>query len=103
MPTPSSVTLVSTMPSTVLTATVILVPSPNVAEDHQARNAEALVSRKAAIMIPDHLAREQLVDRMLKLIRDENHKEELSKNIKQLGISDASERIAGEVIKIIKR
>jgi len=82
---------------------VILVPSPNVAEDHQARNAEALVSRKAAIMIPDHLAREQLVDRMLKLIRDENHKEELSKNIKQLGISDASERIAGEVIKIIKR
>ncbi|MFO7935813.1 MAG: undecaprenyldiphospho-muramoylpentapeptide beta-N-acetylglucosaminyltransferase [Bacteroidales bacterium] len=82
---------------------VILVPSPNVAEDHQTRNAEALVSRHAAIMVTDRLAREELVDRMIELIRDEEQKNELVKNIRQLGISDASQRIADEVIKIIKK
>ncbi|MCK5134773.1 MAG: undecaprenyldiphospho-muramoylpentapeptide beta-N-acetylglucosaminyltransferase [Bacteroidales bacterium] len=80
---------------------VILVPSPNVAEDHQIRNAEALVSRKAAMLVPDNLAREHLVDKILKLMEDEDLKKELSKNIKQLGISDASQRIAAEVIKIM--
>ncbi len=80
---------------------VILVPSPNVAEDHQTRNAEALVSRKAAFLMPDNLAREHLVDKMLNLMGDENQKKELSKNIVQLGISDASQRIAAEVINIM--
>jgi len=80
---------------------VILVPSPNVAEDHQTRNADALVARKAAIMVPDNLAREHLMDKMLKLMGDEEQKKELSKNIVQLGISDASQRIAAEVIKIV--
>jgi UDP-N-acetylglucosamine--N-acetylmuramyl-(pentapeptide) pyrophosphoryl-undecaprenol N-acetylglucosamine transferase len=82
---------------------VILVPSPNVAEDHQTRNAEALVSKKAALMIPDDQAREQLVDQMLKLMEDGPLKQEISKNIKQLGIADASQRIADEVMKIIER
>jgi UDP-N-acetylglucosamine--N-acetylmuramyl-(pentapeptide) pyrophosphoryl-undecaprenol N-acetylglucosamine transferase len=81
---------------------VILVPSPNVAEDHQARNAEALVSRNAAIMIPDREAIEKLVDTMLDLLGDENRQQQLSNNIKQLGITDAAERIAAEVIKLIE-
>jgi UDP-N-acetylglucosamine--N-acetylmuramyl-(pentapeptide) pyrophosphoryl-undecaprenol N-acetylglucosamine transferase len=81
---------------------VILVPSPNVAEDHQTRNAEALVSKKAAVLIPDHLAAEHLVDKMLKLIGDEGDTKELSKNIKALGISDAAQRIAEEVYKTVE-
>jgi UDP-N-acetylglucosamine--N-acetylmuramyl-(pentapeptide) pyrophosphoryl-undecaprenol N-acetylglucosamine transferase len=80
---------------------VILVPSPNVAEDHQTRNAEALISRNAAVMVPDHQARELLVDKMLKLMENTALREELSTNIKQLGIPDASERIAVEIKKIL--
>ena len=81
---------------------VILVPSPNVAEDHQTRNAEALVSRNAAVMIPDREAKEKLVDTMLDLMGDENRQQQLSDNIKPLGITDASERIAAEVTKLIE-
>jgi len=76
---------------------VILVPSPNVAEDHQTHNAKSLVSKDAALMIPDVDAREQLVDRMLSLMENRAEQENLSKNIKQLGIVDASQRIAAEV------
>ena len=80
---------------------VILVPSPNVAEDHQTRNAEALVSRKAAMMVTDQLAREELVEKMLKLMGSGEQQKELSSNIKQLGIADASQRIATEILKIM--
>ncbi len=80
---------------------VILVPSPNVAEDHQTKNAEVLVSKKAAIMVPDSQAQEHLVERMLELMDDDDHKKELSKNIKLLGIPDASQQIAAEVLKLV--
>jgi UDP-N-acetylglucosamine--N-acetylmuramyl-(pentapeptide) pyrophosphoryl-undecaprenol N-acetylglucosamine transferase len=81
---------------------VILVPSPNVAEDHQTHNAEALVGKTAALMVRDAEAAEQLVDRMLGLMDDDKIKEEISTNIRQLGIPDASQRIAAEVLKILK-
>ena len=74
----------------------ILVPSPNVAEDHQTHNAEALVSGSAALMVRDADAEKQLVDRMLRLMENRAEQELLSKNIKQLGIPDASQRIAAE-------
>ncbi len=76
---------------------VILVPSPNVAEDHQTHNAKSLVNSSAALMIPDVDAREHLLDRMLSLMENRTEQEKLSKNIKQLGIADASQRIAAEV------
>ncbi|MDF1574992.1 MAG: undecaprenyldiphospho-muramoylpentapeptide beta-N-acetylglucosaminyltransferase [Bacteroidales bacterium] len=79
----------------------ILVPSPNVAEDHQTHNAEALVSRNAALMVADAEAGEKLVDCLLRLMEDEEEKENLSNNIKVLGIADASQRIAAEVQKIL--
>jgi UDP-N-acetylglucosamine--N-acetylmuramyl-(pentapeptide) pyrophosphoryl-undecaprenol N-acetylglucosamine transferase len=82
---------------------VILVPSPNVAEDHQTRNAEALVEKKAARLVPDNQAVERLVDEMLGLLENEEEQKVLSDHIKQLGISDASERIASEVFKIVKQ
>jgi UDP-N-acetylglucosamine--N-acetylmuramyl-(pentapeptide) pyrophosphoryl-undecaprenol N-acetylglucosamine transferase len=81
---------------------VILVPSPNVAEDHQTHNAEALVSKSAALMIADKEAEEQLVDRMLGLMDDGMLKKDLGTNIRQLGIPDSSQRIAGEVFKILE-
>lgn len=80
---------------------VILVPSPNVAEDHQTRNAEALVSKGAALMVPDSQAREQLVDMMLELMDNRQQQKEMSENIKRLGIADASQRIAAEVLKLM--
>lgn len=82
---------------------VILVPSPNVAEDHQTRNAEALVERKAAAMVPDSRAVEDLVEKMLGLLENFEKQKELSDHIKQLGIADASERIASEVFKIVRQ
>jgi UDP-N-acetylglucosamine--N-acetylmuramyl-(pentapeptide) pyrophosphoryl-undecaprenol N-acetylglucosamine transferase len=81
---------------------VILVPSPNVAEDHQTKNAEALSSHGAAVMIPDRDAEKVLVDTMLDLLKDEKKQQELSGNIKKLGITDAAGRIATELTKLIK-
>ena len=80
---------------------VILVPSPNVAEDHQTSNAMALVSQKAAILVPDNLAEEHLVDKIIMLIENQDQRDELAKNIRQLGISDSAERIAKEIFNLI--
>jgi len=80
---------------------VILVPSPNVAEDHQTRNASALVERQAALMVPDKEAPEKLVDVMLQLLENREQQRELSQQIKMLGIADASRRIATEVLKLV--
>ncbi|MCP4314090.1 MAG: undecaprenyldiphospho-muramoylpentapeptide beta-N-acetylglucosaminyltransferase [Bacteroidetes bacterium] len=81
---------------------VILVPSPNVAEDHQTKNAEALSGQNAAVMIPDQEAEAGLVDAMLELLGDDGRQQELSENIKQLGITNAAERIAAEVTKLME-
>jgi len=80
---------------------VILVPSPNVAEDHQTKNALALVQKEAAVMIQDKDAVEQLVDRALKLIHTENELTQLSKNILQMAEKDSADRIAVEVMTLI--
>ena len=80
----------------------ILVPSPNVAEDHQTSNARSLVEKEAALMVPDARAEEELLDRMLELSENPGKREKLSKNIAQLGMPDASRRIASEVLKILE-
>ncbi len=82
---------------------VILVPSPNVAEDHQTRNAEALVRKHAAILVTDARAGEQLVDTMLGLVENSVQQAQLSEHIKQLGIPDASRRIADEILKLLEK
>jgi len=81
---------------------VIFIPSPNVAEDHQTKNAEALVSRDAAIMVKDNVAKEQMIDVALALMTDENRKTKLSKNIKAMGRPEADKDIANEIFKLIK-
>lgn len=80
---------------------VILVPSPNVSEDHQTKNAQALADKDAAILIPDAKAPEILFDRALMLVRNEPELTSLSKNIIQLAQHDSAKRIADEIEKIV--
>ena len=81
---------------------VILVPSPNVAEDHQTKNAMALVTKNAAILVKDVEAESILVDQTLQLLKNQNQCNELSENIKKLGIADAPDRILKEIEKLVK-
>ncbi|MFT3754259.1 MAG: undecaprenyldiphospho-muramoylpentapeptide beta-N-acetylglucosaminyltransferase [Paludibacter sp.] len=81
---------------------VILVPSPNVAEDHQTQNAMALVRKDAAVMIRDVDAKEQLVAKTLELIDNEVELNKLSENILKLAQKDSADRIADEILKLIK-
>ena len=79
----------------------ILVPSPNVAEDHQTKNALALANRDAAIMVRDVDAASQLVDTMLATVADDAKIAALGNNVSQMALRDAAERIVDEVEKII--
>lgn len=81
----------------------ILVPSPNVAEDHQTHNAIALVDKNAALMIADKDAESSLVDTALKLIASDSQRSQLCKNILTLARPDAAHTIACEVIKLKKK
>jgi UDP-N-acetylglucosamine--N-acetylmuramyl-(pentapeptide) pyrophosphoryl-undecaprenol N-acetylglucosamine transferase len=82
---------------------VILVPSPNVAEDHQTRNARALSDMGAAILIPDRQAASSLADETLNLISDADKRNQLSENISKLAERNADIRIAEEVFKLAER
>ena len=82
---------------------VILVPSPNVAEDHQTKNALALVNRDAAVMIRDADAEKSLVPKALELINNNPALEQFSKNIAQLAQRNSADRIVDEVFKIIEQ
>lgn len=81
---------------------LILVPSPNVAEDHQTKNAMALVNDAAAILITDKESRVKLVPKILDLVSKEEEQKTLSENIKKKGILNADERIV-DVIKQISK
>lgn len=81
---------------------VILVPSPNVAEDHQTKNALTVSEQGAAILVRDDQAVEKLVNEALGLIKDENRKKSLSENIRRLAERDTDIRIAREVLKLIR-
>ena len=81
----------------------ILVPSPNVAEDHQTKNALALSTRDAAILVPDAEASAQLVDTMLATVADGEKIATLSGNVLQMALRDAAEHIVDEVEKIIEK
>ncbi|MGB4293975.1 MAG: undecaprenyldiphospho-muramoylpentapeptide beta-N-acetylglucosaminyltransferase [Bacteroidales bacterium] len=82
---------------------VILVPSPNVAEDHQTRNAMALAEKEAAVIVRDSEVNQKLIDEVLSLADDIGKRNKLSENIRKLAMADADLRIAEEVIKLIDR
>lgn len=79
---------------------VILVPSPNVAEDHQTKNALALVQKNAALYVPDTEARRSLLPLAINTVADHEKLESLSRNIIQLARPNAASDIADEVIKL---
>ncbi len=79
----------------------ILVPSPNVAEDHQTKNALALVNRDAAVMVTDADAVETLVPTMLDTVGNSDLLASLSANVEKMALRDAAEHIVDEVEKII--
>ncbi len=81
---------------------VILVPSPNVSEDHQTQNALALASKDAALMIRDVDAPKQLIPVALDLIKNEEKLKVLAENIEKLAQYDSANRIADEIIALIK-
>lgn len=81
----------------------ILVPSPNVAEDHQTHNAMALVNKQAAVLVKDKEAKDSLISTALSLMQDNAQLEELHKNILKLALPDSARLIAEEVMKLAKR
>ncbi|GAA4135895.1 undecaprenyldiphospho-muramoylpentapeptide beta-N-acetylglucosaminyltransferase [Sphingobacterium kyonggiense] len=82
---------------------VILVPSPNVSDDHQTKNALALVKKDAAIMVKDTEARGALVKEIIALMQDSAKQAQLGEEIKKLALPDADEVIANEVLELIKK
>ncbi|TAE05087.1 MAG: undecaprenyldiphospho-muramoylpentapeptide beta-N-acetylglucosaminyltransferase [Bacteroidetes bacterium] len=80
----------------------IFVPYPFAAEDHQTKNAEALVGKQAGICIKDSEAREQLLPAILNLAKDGNLQKTLSENMKPFAKPQATRQIAEEVLKLVK-
>ena len=82
---------------------VILVPSPNVAEDHQTKNALSLVNKNAALYVKDADAATQLVDLAMRTVADDDRLHSLSEHIARLALPDSADRIAKEVLKLIQQ
>ena len=80
---------------------VLFVPYPFAAEDHQTVNAMQLVNKNAALMVKDNEVMQKLVFMAIELSMDEGKQKELKKNIAPLGVTDADERIAVEILKVI--
>ena len=81
---------------------VVLVPSPNVAEDHQTKNAMALVNKQAAVMVKDAEVVERLGEVMERLLQDDGERKSLSEHILTLAMKDSDEVIAREILGIIE-
>ncbi len=79
----------------------ILVPSPNVAEDHQTQNAKALVDKDAAILVPDSKATERMIPTAIHIMRNSINKERLGRNILLLAKPNAAKEIVAEVLKLV--
>jgi len=81
---------------------VIFIPSPNVAEDHQTKNAKAIVDKKGAILLKESELDTKFETTFSELISNESLQKELSQNIKQLAKPNATKDIVEEIIKLIK-
>ena len=82
---------------------VILVPSPNVAEDHQRKNAMALVNRHAALYVEDAEAPDKLLKLAIETVNNDDELKALGENVKKMGLKNAADVIADEVLKLIKK
>jgi UDP-N-acetylglucosamine--N-acetylmuramyl-(pentapeptide) pyrophosphoryl-undecaprenol N-acetylglucosamine transferase len=81
---------------------VIFIPSPNVAEDHQTKNAKSIVDKKGALMLKESELDSQFSLVFEALLKDYGKQEQLSKNIKQLALPNATKQIVDEIEKLIK-
>lgn len=81
----------------------ILVPSPNVAEDHQTKNARALSDRGAAGLVADADARQTLVNEIIALVWDENRLKAMSDEISKMALPKSDEKIVDEVVRILEK
>ena len=80
----------------------ILIPSPNVSEDHQTKNAMALVNKGAALIVPDKDANTMLIPTLTELINDNNKQQTLSQACSAMGVRNAANKIVDEIENIIK-
>ena len=80
----------------------ILVPSPNVAEDHQRKNAQALVDKDAAVMILDAECKDKLAQEVTSLLNDEEKRSRMSANVLKMALRDADEKIVDTIYNILK-
>lgn len=80
----------------------ILVPSPNVAEDHQTKNANALLEKRAALLVKDKDAKKVLMGDILALMNDEKRRQQLSESITALAKPNAAEHIVDEIYRVVK-
>lgn len=78
----------------------MLVPSPNVAEDHQTKNAMALVNKNAALYVRDADAPQTLLQLAVDTVKDDEQLAQLSENIKKIGKPNSADVIAEEVLKL---
>jgi len=81
---------------------IILVPSPFVAEDHQTKNASALVTYNAAVLVKDAEQKEKLMPEIIKMVEDEDYRNKLQANIASLAVSDATDAIVGVAMTLLK-
>lgn len=81
----------------------ILVPSPNVAEDHQRKNAQALADKNAAVMILDADCRNRLADEVVALLSNEDQRNQMSENVLKMALRDADEKIVDTIYKILNK
>jgi len=86
---------------TIVGKPTVLVPSPNVAEDHQTQNAKALTSQDAAILVTDDEAPDKMIETALDILKDKKGMEQLSSNIKKLALLNAAEKIVDEIEKLL--
>ena len=81
----------------------IFVPLPSAAEDHQTKNAMALVNNNAAKLVKDSEAKETLVDTLIALVKNEQEQEQMSKNVAKLAFTASASIIADEVLKLAQK
>ena len=81
----------------------IFIPLPSAAEDHQTKNAMALVNHKAALLVKDSDAKETLIPTLIELVKNEEEQRKISANVAKMAFNDSASIIANEVIKLIKR
>lgn len=87
----------------IISKPVILIPSPNVAEDHQTKNAMALVNKKAAIMVKDSESVEKLGGVIMMVMNDESLQKQLTGEMKKIACTDSDEKITDVILNLIKK